>query len=41
MEEGPAGVVEVVDTGDDLQLRMDNYYLLGGSAAQRPSVAWG
>jgi spermidine synthase len=31
--EGPAGIVTVVDTGDDLQLRLDNYYVLGGSAA--------
>ena len=31
--EGAAGVVTVVDTGDDLQLRLDNNYLLGGSAA--------
>jgi spermidine synthase len=31
--ESAAGVVTVVDTGDDLQLRLDNHYLLGGSAA--------
>jgi spermidine synthase len=31
--EGPAGIVTVVDTGDDLQLRLDNFYVLGGSAA--------
>jgi len=31
--EGPAGLVTVVDTGDDLQLRLDGYYVLGGSAA--------
>ena len=31
--EGASGVVTVVDTGDDLQLRLDNHYLLGGSAA--------
>jgi len=31
--EGAAGIVTVVDTGDDLQLRLDNYYVLGGSAA--------
>src|SRR5262245_25080503 len=31
--EGAAGIVTVVDTGDDLQLRVDNYYVLGGSAA--------
>jgi spermidine synthase len=33
MAESPAGVVTVVDTGDDLQLRLDNYYVLGGSEA--------
>src|SRR3989441_8052262 len=33
LAEGPAGIVTVVDTGDDLQLRLDNYYVLGGSAA--------
>ncbi len=33
--EGASGIVTVVDTGDDLQLRLDNYYLLGGSAAER------
>jgi spermidine synthase len=33
--EGASGIVTVVDTGDDLQLRLDNYYVLGGSAAQR------
>jgi spermidine synthase len=31
--EGAAGIVTVVDTGDDLQLRLDSYYVLGGSAA--------
>jgi spermidine synthase len=31
--EGASGVVTVVETGDDLQLRLDNHYLLGGSAA--------
>jgi spermidine synthase len=31
--EGASGVVTVVDTGDDLQVRLDNHYLLGGSAA--------
>jgi spermidine synthase len=31
--EGASGVVTVVDTGDDRQLRLDNHYLLGGSAA--------
>src|SRR5262249_4239238 len=30
--ESAAGTVTVVDTGDDLQLRLDNYYVLGGSA---------
>jgi spermidine synthase len=33
--EGPSGVVTVVDTGDDMQLRLDNYYVLGGTAAER------
>jgi len=33
--EGASGVVTVVDTGDDVQLRLDNYYVLGGSAAER------
>jgi spermidine synthase len=33
--EGASGTVTVVDTGDDLQLRLDNYYVLGGSAAER------
>jgi spermidine synthase len=33
--EGPSGIVTVVDTGDDLQLRFDNYYVLGGSAVER------
>jgi spermidine synthase len=32
--EGASGVVTVVDTGDDLQLRLDNYYVLGGRAAE-------
>ena len=31
--EGPHGIVSVVATKDDLQLRLDNYYVLGGSAA--------
>ena len=31
--EGASGIVTVVDTGDDRQLRLDTYYLLGGSAA--------
>ena len=31
--EGPSGIVTVVDTEDDRQLRLDNHYLLGGSAA--------
>ena len=33
--EGASGIVTVVDTGEDLQLRLDNYYVLGGSAAAR------
>ena len=33
--EGASGIVTVVDAGDDLQLRLDNYYVLGGSAAER------
>jgi spermidine synthase len=33
MVEGASGVVTVVDAGGDLQLRFDNYYLLGGSEA--------
>lgn len=32
--ESASGIVTVVDTGDDLQLRLDNYYVLGGSAAE-------
>src|SRR5205823_5954807 len=32
--EGASGIVTVVDTGDDLQLRLDNYYVLGGTAAE-------
>src|SRR6266852_5340300 len=32
--EGASGILTVVDTGDDLQLRLDNYYVLGGSAAE-------
>jgi len=35
MLEGASGIVTVVDAGDDLQLRLDNYYVLGGSAAER------
>jgi spermidine synthase len=31
--EGAHGIVSVVEAGDDLQLRLDNYYVLGGSAA--------
>jgi spermidine synthase len=34
IRESVSGIVTVVDTGDDLQLRLDNYYVLGGSAAQ-------
>ena len=33
--EGAAGIVTVVDTADDRQLRLDNFYLLGGSTAER------
>jgi spermidine synthase len=33
--EGASGIVTVVDTGEDRQLRLDNYYVLGGSAAER------
>ena len=32
-DEGAAGIVTVVDGPDDRQLRLDNYYVLGGSAA--------
>ena len=35
IQESAAGIVSVVDTGDDRQLRLDNYYVLGGSAAER------
>jgi spermidine synthase len=35
VSEGASGIVTVVDTGDDVQLRLDNYYVLGGSAAER------
>jgi spermidine synthase len=31
--EGASGIVTVVDSDGDLQLRLDNYYVLGGSAA--------
>jgi spermidine synthase len=31
--EGTSGIVTVVESGGDLQLRLDNYYVLGGSAA--------
>jgi spermidine synthase len=31
--EGPAGIVTVVEGNNDLQLRLDNYYVLGRSAA--------
>jgi spermidine synthase len=31
--EGPSGIVSVVETDGDLQLRLDNFYVLGGSAA--------
>ena len=33
--EGPSGIVSVVDSDGDVQLRLDNYYVLGGSAAAR------
>jgi spermidine synthase len=33
--EGASGIVTVVDTGEDVQLRLDNSYVLGGSAAER------
>lgn len=32
--EGPSGIVTVVESDGDLQLRLDNYYVLGGSAAE-------
>ena len=32
-DEGPSGIVSVVESDGDLQLRLDNYYVLGGSAA--------
>lgn len=31
--EGASGIVSVVETADDRQLRLDNFYVLGGSAA--------
>jgi spermidine synthase len=31
--EGPDGIVTVVEADGDLQLRLDNYYVLGGTAA--------
>src|SRR5262245_53701892 len=31
--EGAHGIVTVVEAGDDLQMRLDNYYVLGSSAA--------
>jgi spermidine synthase len=33
LREGASGIVTVVDTNHDRQLRLDNYYVLGGSAA--------
>jgi spermidine synthase len=30
---GPSGIVTVVETDGDLQMRLDNYYVLGGTAA--------
>src|SRR4029077_4177116 len=35
VSEGAAGIVTVVDTGGHGQLRLDNYYVLGGSSAER------
>ena len=32
--EGPSGFVTVVESGADLQLRLDNYYVLGGTASE-------
>jgi spermidine synthase len=32
LTEGSSGIVTVVETGDDLQLRLDNNYVLGGTA---------
>ena len=31
--EGASGIVSVVERSDDLQIRLDNYYVLGGTAA--------
>jgi len=33
--ESGSGIVTVVETWDDLQLRLDNYYVLGGAAAEQ------
>ncbi len=33
MVEGASGIVTVVEAGSDLQLRLDNYYVLGGTTA--------
>jgi spermidine synthase len=35
LRESGSGIVTVVDAADDRQLRLDNYYVLGGSAAER------
>jgi len=35
LSESSSGIVSVVETGDDRQLRLDNFYVLGGSAAER------
>jgi spermidine synthase len=35
LRESGSGIVTVVDTADDRQLRLDNYYVLGGTAAER------
>src|SRR5262249_14408415 len=32
LSEGSSGIVSVVDSDGDLQLRLDNYYVLGGTA---------
>ena len=34
--EGTHGIVTVVETSDDLQMRLDNSYVLGSSAAVAP-----
>ncbi len=32
--EGPSGIVTIVESQGDIQLRLDNYYVLGGTAAE-------